>query len=170
MTVLKLSPSSLCIRTNSTYRLFGVEPVASPNTQFSFFDCLSRISLAISAAANFDPSTAPSKIFTGILSNASIKLISVISNQTLVLAAKDTGVEYLFMLASCCCISVNIFIPMNNSDFPALCNRLPIFKIPGSRLQITRLYFRHQPGHQEYLHSSLRLILCTWHWLEEMLR
>jgi len=72
ITFLKLSPSSLCSLTSSWYNLIGVEPVAKPSTQFSFFAAFAFISVAISYATNADPSFGEGKIWTGTFSNASI--------------------------------------------------------------------------------------------------
>src|SRR5687767_3597018 len=75
MTFLKLSFSSLCILTSSAYKDLGVEPVARPNTTFSFLLCFSLISSAICLATKTEPSFREGKIFTGIFSKLSERLM-----------------------------------------------------------------------------------------------
>ncbi len=67
-TFLKLSPSSLCIRTNSSYTFIGEEPVAKPKTQVAFFTAFSCIKVAISLATAIDAVVELSKITLCIFS------------------------------------------------------------------------------------------------------
>jgi len=50
----KLSPYSLCIRTNSSYTFIGEEPAAKPNTQDILLARLDLIKSAISRATIFE--------------------------------------------------------------------------------------------------------------------
>src|SRR6188768_1693806 len=83
MTFLKLSFSSLCILTNSAYKVLGVDPVERPSTHFSFFFCFSRMKSAICFATALDPALRSGYIFTGIFSNES----------TIVMLASDLGLN-----------------------------------------------------------------------------
>ena len=68
MTFAKLRPSSLCIRTSSSYTLIGEDPVANPKTQWVFWLLFSLIKLAISLATTIEAVREESKIILWIFS------------------------------------------------------------------------------------------------------
>src|SRR4051794_10372232 len=86
------------MRTNSAYKVFGVEPVASPITHLRPSAVFSFIRSAMILATYFDPSLGEGKIFTGIFSKESIILVTTVAGlfELLIYIFLFTKIKYFF--------------------------------------------------------------------------